>query len=337
MPIRRPFGAAMEMPMDDKISVIVPIYNISPWIQRCVSSIQNQTYDRLEIILVDDGSSDDSLDVCQTLAAEDDRIKVLHKENGGLASARLAGIDVATGEWLTFVDGDDEIERDMYQRLISNAHQYNADISHCGYVMLYPDGRRIDSNTSGLIRVQDRFLGLKDLLEEDLIQPSVCTKIYKRALFCDLEGKYTEDIWNNEDFLLNFYLFSKSRTSVFEAFCPYHYCLRDGSLSRRKPNAHTIYDPILVKERILPDCPPELLPDLRRATANTCLFAYAQLCRGMGREYAADRKKVREWVRRQLPFCSVLSLKNAAMVWIVSYIPWLFHGIYGVYYRLKKR
>lgn len=327
----------MEMLMDDKISVIVPIYNISPWIQRCVSSIQNQTYGDLEIILVDDGSTDNSLAICQKLAAEDDRIKVLHKENGGLVSARLAGINVATGDWLTFVDGDDEIDGDMYQRLISNAYQYNADISHCGYVMLYPDGKKTYSNTSGLIRVQDRLLGLKDLLEEDLIQPSVCTKIYKRTLFCDLEGKYTEDIWNNEDMLLNFYLFSKSKTSVFEAFCPYHYCLRDGSLSRRKPNAHTIYDPILVKERILPDCPPELLPNLHRATADTCLFAYAQLCRGMEKEYIQDRKNVRKIIRRQKQYIPVLGLKKAAMVWVVSYVPWVFHGIYNLYYFLLKK
>lgn len=321
----------------EKITVIVPIYNIAPWVSRCVASIQAQTYENLEIILVDDGSTDESFSICQTLAAGDSRIRVCHKENGGLPSARLAGIQLATGDWITFVDGDDAIEETMYQHLLDNAHTHHADISHCGYVMIYPDGEKMYSNTSGLVRRQDTLQGLRDLLEEDLIQPSVCTKLYKRVLFSGIQEKYTTEIWNNEDMLLNFYLFSKAKQSVFEAFCPYRYCLREGSLSRRKPNAHTIYDPIAVKERIMADCPPELLPDLRRAMAATCLFSYAQLCRGMEKAYAHDRKKVRAMIRQQLEYLPMLPLKKAVMVWVVSYLPWAFAGVYNVYYFLRKK
>lgn len=321
----------------EKISVIVPIYNIAPWIRRCVSSIQAQSYENLEILLVDDGSTDTGPAICDALAREDSRIRVIHKENGGLASARLAGIAQATGDWITFVDGDDAIDKTMYQHLLDNGHKYNADISHCGYVMIYPDGKKVYSNTSGMVRQQDKLQGLRDLLEEDLIQPSVCTKLYKRRLFTDISEKYTPDIWNNEDMLLNFYLFRNAERAVFEDFCPYQYCLREGSLSRRKPNDHTIYDPIRVKERILVDCPETLIPDLRRATAATCLFAYAQLCRGMEKEYAQDRAKVRSIVRQQLPYSATLPLKNRAMVWVVSYMPWVFHLVYGVYFSVKNR
>lgn len=320
----------------EKITVIVPIYNIAPWISRCVSSIQAQSYQNLEIILVDDGSTDEGATLCDALAEEDHRIRVLHKENGGLASARLAGIARATGDWITFVDGDDAIDETMYQRLLDNAHTYHADISHCGYVMVYPDGKKLYSNTSGMVCLQDTIQGLRDLLEEDLIQPSVCTKLYKHCLFFDIPEKYTPDIWNNEDLLLNFYLFRNAKQSVFEAFCPYQYCLREGSLSRRKPNDHTIYDPIRVKERILGDCPDELLPDLRRAMVTTCLFAYAQLCRGMEKEYAQDRKKVRAILHQQLPYWAILRLKNAVMVWVVSYMPWVFAVVYNLYYFWKN-
>lgn len=320
----------------EKITVIVPIYNIAPWIRRCVSSIQAQSYENLEILLVDDGATDASPAICDGLAEEDPRIRVIHKDNGGPAAARLAGIAQATGDWITFVDGDDVIEPDMYQHLLDNAHAHHADISHCGYVMIYPDGKKTYSNNSGMVRLQDRLLGLRDLLEEDLIQPSVCTKIYKRGLFAGITEKYTSDIWNNEDMLLNFYLFRNAERSVFEAICPYKYCLRDGSRSRRKPNDHTIYDPIRVKERILTDCPETLIPDLRRATVATCLFAYAQLCRGMEKAYAEDREKVRSIIRRQLPYSALLPLKNAVMVWVVSYMPWVFHMVYGVYYFLKN-
>lgn len=320
----------------DKISVIVPVFNLELWVKRCVSSIMAQTYQNLEILLVDDGSSDSSFSIMERLAAEDPRIKVLHKENGGLPSARLYGIAAATGDWITFVDGDDEIEPQMYERLLKNARDYGADISHCGQVMVYPNGHRTYYFNSGVVRVQDTLLGLRDLLEETLVQPSVCNKLYKRSLFYDLDGKYTEEIWNNEDMLLNYYLFSRAQSSVFEDFCPYLYMLREGSLSRRKPNAHTIYDPILVKQRILRDCMPELREDVHRAMAATCLFAYAQLCRGMEKEYAEDRKKVRAIIREQLRYIRFLTPKNAAMVLVVSFAPFVFHGVYGFYYRYLK-
>jgi len=321
----------------DKISVIVPVYNLELWVERCVRSIMTQTYPNLEIVLVDDGSSDGSYGITEALAEEDTRIRAIHKQNGGLPSARLAGIAAATGDWITFVDGDDEIDPDMYERLLKNAKTYDADISHCGQVMVYPDGHREYFHNSGAVRIQDNLLGLQDLLEETLVQPSVCNKLYKRDLFDNLEGKYTEEIWNNEDMLLNFYLFSKAQRSVFEDFCPYLYLLRDGSLSRRKPNAHTIYDPILVKERILRDCTPELRDDVHRAMAGTCLFAYAQLCRCMEKEYDADRKKVRGIIRKQLRHIRLLPLKNAGMMLVVSFVPFVFHWVYGFYYRFLKK
>lgn len=323
--------------MEQKVSVVVPAYNCAPWLPRCLDSILAQTYRNLEILVVDDGSTDNTREILTEYVRADARIHALHKENGGLPSARLHGIAAATGDWITFVDGDDEIEPQMYERLLKNAWDYGADISHCGQTVVYPDGNHVYYSNSGIVRLQNTRLGLQDLLEETLIQPSVCNKLYRRSLFGDLEGKYTEDIWNNEDMLLNFYLFSKAEKSVFEDFCPYLYWLRDGSLSRRKPTAHTIYDPILVKQRILRDCTPELRADVHRAMAATCLFAYAQICRGMEKEYAEDRKKVRGLIRQQCSNLSILPFKNAVMVLIVSYFPAIFHLVYGVYYRWLKK
>ena len=124
-----------------RISVIVPVYNLQDDLERCVVSIMAQTYSNLEIILIDDGSTDRSRDVIQKLAEMDGRIVPVYKENGGVTSARLAGLRKATGEYIGFVDGDDEIEPDMYEFLLKNALDYNADISHCGYQMVFDDGR----------------------------------------------------------------------------------------------------------------------------------------------------------------------------------------------------
>ena len=110
------------------ISVIIPIYNVSQYLSQCIDSVLAQSYRDLEIILVDDGSMDRTPEILDRLAEKDDRIRVIHKENGGATSARLCGVKVATGEWIGFVDGDDYIEPEMYEMLIGNAKKYGADI-----------------------------------------------------------------------------------------------------------------------------------------------------------------------------------------------------------------
>ncbi len=115
---------------DYKVSVIVAAYNIQDYIVKCLDSIANQTYKNLEVIVIDDGSSDNTGKLADEFAENDNRFIVIHKENGGVSSARNRGIDVASGDFIGFVDGDDTIEVDMYEMLVNNAIKYNADISH---------------------------------------------------------------------------------------------------------------------------------------------------------------------------------------------------------------
>ena len=116
------------------ISVIVPAYNIEDYLQKCLESILAQSYKNIEIIIVDDGSADKTGEIVDQYTTQyPNKIKSLHLQNGGVLNARLKGIEIASGEWIGFVDGDDEIESDMYERLIKNAYVYGADISHCGY------------------------------------------------------------------------------------------------------------------------------------------------------------------------------------------------------------
>ncbi len=323
--------------MEGKISVIVPTYNNASWLPRCLNSILAQSYRNLEILVVNDGSTDNTAEILEEYARADERIRVVHKENGGVTSARLRGVSEATGEWIGFVDADDFIEPQMYAILLKNAERNAADISHCGHRMVYPDGRvRYYYNSGALIR-QDRWRGLRDLLEEEIVEPGLCNKLYKRKLFQGLHSQMDMTIRNNEDLLMNYYLFSRAECSVFEDICPYHYMIREGSASQAKLTVHSIYDPIRVKEIILEGCEPELYEDVRRTMVTTCLFAYAQLCRGMEKEYAGDRKKVRRIIREQCPYLSMLPVKNAVLVLIVSYFPMLFHLVYGVYYRWLKK
>lgn len=181
----------------DKISIVVPIYNIEDCLIPCIESIINQTYTNLEIILVDDGSPDNCGEICDEYAKKDNRIKVIHKKNGGLSDARNAGIDAATGEYLGFVDGDDTIEPRMYEELYDNLKKNDAEISLCNFRLV--GGREYINNHIG---IRDEVLSGKDILfKKRLVLYSfgwavVWNKLYRREIFQTLRfpvGKVHED------------------------------------------------------------------------------------------------------------------------------------------------
>lgn len=256
----------------DLISIIIPCYNIENLVASTVKTICNQTYRNLEIILVNDGSKDGTAKVLDQLALSDNRIKVIHKENGGVTSARLEGVRAATGAWIGFVDGDDAIEPDMYEHLLKNAHTYHADISHCGYQMVFP--RRVDYyyNTGRLVE-QDKITGLKDLLSGEFIEPGLCNKLFHKILFHSLLHNDLMDlsITNNEDLLMNYYLFREANKSVYEDFCPYHYMVRGNSAATGKVSHNKIAGPwrvcTIIREA-------EAENDLLRQTINSRLVSH---------------------------------------------------------------
>lgn len=131
---------------DGKISVIIAIYNVAPYLRQCLDSIVNQTYRNLEILCVDDGSTDESGAICDEYAARDSRVVVIHQKNGGSAAARNAGLDVCTGDYISIVDGDDWLELTMYGTLMGLYSDPAVDIVVCGYSMDYPDHRQIIEN-----------------------------------------------------------------------------------------------------------------------------------------------------------------------------------------------
>lgn len=321
----------------EKISVIIPAYNIAPWLARCLNSLLNQTYNNLEIIVVNDGSKDDTAAVLDKYAEIFSNIKAIHKENGGVTSARLRGVAEATGQWLGFIDGDDIIEPDMYARLLENAHAHDADISHCGHRVLFPDGRVGYVHNTGEVRYQDNLTGLKDLLDGGLIESGLCTKLYKKELFDGLDAWMDRSIKNNEDLLMNYYLFERADAAVFEDFCPYHYILRHGSASYRVFHEHSLFDPIRVRQIILARCTPEMQEDARIALLRNCLFAYGQLALNLDKQYDDYRMRVRQLLTDQKVYFSLLSKRNRILAQMVCTAPWMFHMAYGIYVKLFQR
>lgn len=190
----------------DLVSVIVPVYKVEQYLARCVNSIRRQTFEDLEIILVDDGSPDDCGSICDKFSLEDSRIKVIHKENGGLSDARNAGIDVATGDYVVFVDSDDWLDLDMIDLLYRVLKKCHADICECSYRNVYKE--RIDEETKccGEIIEGNRITALEGMLDWRWFKPVAWNKIYKRTVLGDVrypKGKLHEDEFTTYKYFYN--------------------------------------------------------------------------------------------------------------------------------------
>lgn len=314
-----------------KISIIVPCYNVANELERCVNSILAQTYSELEIVLVDDGSCDSTACIMRDLAEKDERIVCVYKPNGGVTSARLAGIEKSTGAWLGFVDGDDEIEPEMYERLIGNAIGHNADISHCGYKMLFPDGRVNCFHNTGRLFEQDTERGMADLLDGSIVEPGLCNKLYRRKLFDGLAGELDAGIKINEDLLMNYFLFKKAERSVFEDFCPYRYIVRGASASRQKLNENKIFDPIKVKRIILDTAPECVAKAAEKAFISTCVNVFNSLAFTGKKEFVKEKKEVRTLIIDNWDKTRLLSKKQRAAALLIKALPGAYSGIYRIY------
>lgn len=321
----------------EKITVVVPAYNNAPWLPRCLDSLLNQTYENLEIVVVNDGSQDDTADVLDGYAARYDRIRAIHKENGGVTSARLAGAAAATGEWIGFVDGDDYAEPGMYEHLLENAWKFSADISHCGHRILFPDGRVDFVHNSGLILERGRYDALRDLLDGGQIDGSLCTKLFRRELLAGLEEKMDPAIRNGEDYLMNYYLFAGADKAVYEDVCPYHYILRHGSASYRQFNEHSLFDPIRVRQKILRECDPQIREETQVALMRNILFAYGQMALNPDKQYDGFRSRARRLLQEQKAHFHLLSTRNRILAHMVCTAPWTFHLAYGMYVKLFQK
>ena len=230
-----------------KISVIVPCYNIESYLPRCIESILVQTYKTLEIILISDGSTDGTDEVIREYAKKDSRIIPIFKANSGVSDTRNRGLDMATGDYIGFVDGDDYIEPEMYETLLKNAIENNADISHCGYQMVFPSRVDYYYNTGKKV-IQDNKKGIRDIIVGDYVEPGIWNKLYRLDILKEL--RMPPDIKINEDVVFNFYAFVNSQKSVYEDLPFYHYILRKGSAATSKINQNKLFDPVRVRKEI---------------------------------------------------------------------------------------
>lgn len=326
--------------MRDLISIIIPAYNVANEIKQCADSIMNQSYQNMEIVFVDDGSNDNTPEILDDIASRDCRIKVIHKENGGVTSARLRGVKEATGDYIGFVDGDDFIEPDMFERLINNAVQYSADISHCGYQMVFHNRRDLYYGTGRFVE-QDNLAGLKDLLEGSFIEPGLWNKLFHKTLFRSLLHNSLMDgtIHNNEDLLMNYYLFKQSKKAIFEDFCPYHYIVRESSAANKPLNEYQLLDPIRVTKILLKDTEniPELQTIVQTKYVRQLITLASMRLKANPELIEPNRRSARKELRRRLPEILAgkgFGIKLKGMALITGVCPTAYQIIHMIYARV---
>lgn len=217
--------------MEEKISVVIPVYKVEPYLDRCIQSVVEQTYTNLEIILVDDGSPDHCPAMCDAWSKRDNRIKVIHKENGGLSDARNAGLAIATGQYISFIDSDDWISLDMFEVLVGMLRETDAQIVECGTVLVYPQSKPQKMSAPARVELSVKEYSteeaMRHLLIEDEFSPMVWNKLYCRECVSDIRfevGKLHEDVFFTHQAFGNCTKIAKTETEC------YYYLQRNGSI-----------------------------------------------------------------------------------------------------------
>ena len=253
--------------MNKLITIIVPVYNIDKYLEKCVNSIQGQTYKNLEIILVDDGSTDSSGLLCDSLAAEDSRIRVIHKPNGGLSSARNAGLDISTGDYIGFIDSDDYIATDFYESLLALSRNERTVL--CSHFVRVDESGNITYRNDP--HIEGGEISAKDYIRELLLHigdVSVCSKLFPRHAVEDLRFDETR---LNEDLLFMMELIPRIETISFTDKIGYYYLCRANSISSKYGKAieDMVGNSVLFKNKVL-----AIYPELRAEADRFALFQH---------------------------------------------------------------
>ena len=317
------------------LSVIIPVYNTAPYLERCIGSIRKQSYQALEIICVDNNSTDNSLEVLKHFAAEDPRILVLEQPKQGVSAARNMGIQNARGTYITFVDSDDAIDPDMYRTLVEVLEEDQTDISHCGYRRYATDGTVTDIMGTEEHLVETRWEAINHLLRGEKYTGSLCNKIYKSSLFTEL--KMDESIGHNEDVLLNFQLFNAAEKTTFLDKPFYWYYIRKESATSSSNNVVRRNNTLYVSEKVW-----ELFKETPAKEAAANKYYYDLICSYRAgvfeKKKASDEEqtKIKTNAKALESSGCPLSRRNKMDFKLMKAMPGAYRICYSVYDKIRK-
>lgn len=316
------------------ISVIVPVYNSEKYLAACLDSILAQTVRDLQIICINDGSTDSSGEILAQYAKKDCRIIVLNQENSGVSAARNVGLRAAHGQYIAFADSDDILEPDMYAHLLELMQSYGADIAHCGYRKVYADGTGRDVGGTNILLIQDSGEAAQCLLSGQYFTGGLWNKLYRAVLFDGVS--FDSDLKMNEDILINAIVFKKARKIVFHDVAKYQYYERAESSCSTMKDARKKADSVLAAERIFAcyrgwAAEREAACKLHYALCDlyrSCLFA--------GEDGGSDGlKQIQDRIKQISPFCGELSSRAKWNYRFICSFPWLYRLIYRLYDKIR--
>ncbi len=283
------------MEQKDLVSIILPIYKVESYLERCIESVRRQTYQNIEIILVDDGSPDNCGRICDSYAKQDERIIVIHKENGGLSDARNVGIQKATGKYITLVDSDDYIEEDYVEFLYKLIQENNAQISICSHTVLYENGTILPKSTHEN-SVLDAKTVLERILYDEGIDLSAWAKMYDKKLFEKVQypkGRLFEDA------ATTYLLIDQCSKIAIGSESKYRYMIRNNSITSADFSPKKMQ--LITSTKEMSDYVKEKYPDLKNAANRRLMYAYLSTLSQLAnckKRYPKEEKEIVEYIRK---------------------------------------
>lgn len=319
--------------MDEEclITIVIPVYKVEKFLCRCIDSILNQTYSKLEIILVDDGSPDKSGEICDRYANRDERIKVIHKKNGGLSDARNAGTKIATGKYITYIDSDDYVSNDYIETLYSTLKKYDADICVCDLIMT--DVENISLHKEKSIEIEfDYISAIERMLYQTLFDTNACGKLYPTYIMKNIlypKGKLYEDLFTT------YRVFGAVKKVVYINQKKYYYWQNPDSIMHNVFNKR-MFDEIEAVDEIVKYVEKNM-PEIKKAAYARKFSSYSQVIRWMPDDADEDsldkRNQLWKFVKQyrcQMIFDSKARKKNR-LAGVIAYM-----GM-GLYRKISNR
>lgn len=319
--------------MNSLISVIVPCFNTEKYIERCLSSIIKQTYRYIEVIVVDDGSTDRSAEIIKAIEKTDDRIKYVYQENAGVSAARNKGLDCANGDLITFVDSDDTISPEMYQVLTDLMEQNDADISHCSYMRNVNGELKYVGNTNKVYFFENDEV-VMSLLEAKLVVPSCCNKLFKKTIIDDI--RFDMNFRINEDLLFDFLVFQKAKKAVFIDSCFYTYFTSESSSCINTNTKKTVWDGYHVSEIINREskgCVYESLAKQRFYEQHLLVYWYL-----INSDDESEKQQITNIKKGIMTGYQLNELSHSARqkAMLIKYVPFLYKPVINIHNKVRK-
>lgn len=325
--------------MDKLVSIVVPVYNMERYLKKCVDSLLSQTYANIEIILVDDGSRDGSLDICREYEASDPRVRAVHKKNGGLSSARNAGLDAMRGELVTFVDADDYLERDAVEVMACALADSGADIAYMQANLINPDytvrsTKGSDTRGTSVTSSRDYIRGMCRKQKSE----SVCDKLFRSSLFA--EHRFPEGRLNEDFYFLSRLLMEELRVVEVD-YAGYNYYQREGSITNSgfsKSIVDAVKNSLELKDIACDECP-ELEDSFAGITLTQARVALITMPYEMVKNRSEELKVILAATRICLPHLrsSGLGFSGRAFMRLVCRMPRLTLRITSILWNIKRK